>query len=83
MSRKEKRLERLQGSPRDFTWEELCKVLDDLGYEKISGAGSRYKFHCHASGEIISLHRPHPGRIVKQYALKAVRMHLKATGKIG
>ena len=82
MSRKEKRLERFKSGCRDFTWDELCTVLDDLGYEKLSGAGSRYKFRCSASGEIISLHRPHPGNIVKQYAMKAVRTHLKPSGKM-
>jgi hypothetical protein len=82
MSRREKRIERLKELPSDFTWDELCKVLDDLEYEKISGAGSRCKFYCSISGDILSLHRPHPGKIVKRYMLKQVYEHLRDHGKI-
>jgi len=32
MSRKDKLIERLKGRPRDFTWEELTRLLDGLGY---------------------------------------------------
>lgn len=55
-----------------------------LGYADIKSGktgGSRRKFS-DAENNIISLHKPHPGNIVKSYALKQVYEHLKEKGKI-
>ena len=43
--------------------------------------GSRRKF-VEADKNIITLHKPHPGKILKEYALKQVVEHLKEKGKI-
>lgn len=70
--------------PSDFTWEELVKVLAHLGYDEMSKGktgGSRRKF-ADNDKNIISLHKPHPGNIVKGYMLKQVIEHLKEKGKI-
>jgi hypothetical protein len=67
MSRNEKLIQRLLAVPRDFTWDELIKVLSVFGYtefKKGKTGGSRRKFVDH-NNNIISLHKPHPGTIVK------------------
>jgi predicted RNA binding protein YcfA (HicA-like mRNA interferase family) len=51
-----------------------------LGFEEVSGTGSRVKFHDPESGRIMNLHRPHPGNIVKQYVLDRVIDELKDRG---
>ncbi len=65
--------------PKDYTWEELIKVLGIFGYVEIKHGktgGSRRKF-ADEKRNVISLHKPHPGNIVKEYAIKQVIEHLK------
>ncbi|OOQ58169.1 type II toxin-antitoxin system HicA family toxin [Mucilaginibacter pedocola] len=84
MSRQEKLLSRLLAIPKDFTWEELCKVLAYYGYKELTGGktgGSRRRF-VDEKKNVITLHKPHPGNIVKGYALREVVEHLKAKGYI-
>lgn len=82
MSRHEKLKERFEAIPADFTWNELCRLLKGCGFDEISGSGSRYKFYHKKTGKVLSLHKPHPGNIVKQYAIKQVLEHLKECGEI-
>ncbi|MNS67208.1 hypothetical protein D3C72_1004530 [compost metagenome] len=84
MSRHEKLLERLLSIPKDFTWEELIKVLNAYGYQEKKGGktgGSRRKF-IDQNNLIISLHKPHPGNIVKTYIIYDVIDHLITNGKL-
>lgn len=84
MSRQEKLINRLLSVPKDFTWEELSKVLAVFGYEEFTGGktgGSRRRF-VDQTKNVITLHKPHPGNIVKQYALREVILHLKEKGHI-
>ncbi|KEO52472.1 MULTISPECIES: type II toxin-antitoxin system HicA family toxin [Thalassospira] len=74
MGRKDKLIERLKSRPKDFSWDELVRLLTALGYtENNSGktGGSRRKF-THATAPTISLHKPHPGNIVKLYVINEV-----------
>jgi predicted RNA binding protein YcfA (HicA-like mRNA interferase family) len=80
MTKKDKLLTRLFSKPKDFEWSELKALLNGLGFEDVSGTGSRVKFHDPKSGRTISLHRPHPGNIVKQYVLDRVIDELKDRG---
>jgi predicted RNA binding protein YcfA (HicA-like mRNA interferase family) len=60
--------------PRDFTWDELQRLLEGLGYvEARSGrtGGSRRRF-VHPTAPVITLHKPHPGNIVKMYVIDDV-----------
>ncbi len=82
MSQKEKLLERLRGKPKDFTWNELERVLLSLGYELESGSGSRRKFFNVKTGDVISLHQPHPNNILKGYQVRDVLSHLKERGEL-
>jgi len=84
MSRSEKLLTRLLSTPKDFTWEEQMKVLMYLKYEQVTTGktgGSRREF-VDSSKNIVILHKPHPGNILKAYALRQVIDHLKEKGKI-
>jgi hypothetical protein len=84
MSKTEKLIERLLALPKDFTWDELVKILDHFGYREIKNGktgGSRRKF-VDAGNHIISLHKPHPGNILKHYQLKEVVTSLKEKGTI-
>lgn len=78
MSKSEKLLERLKSVPADFTWNELVVVLSSFGYSECSGDGSRRFFLNKDSGHKIRLHKPHPGIIVKKYALRQVLDSLKS-----
>lgn len=84
MSKQQKALERLisQPTPSDITWDELKKVLEGFGYKELKNDGSRRKFFNKKSGAIISLHKPHPGNIVKRVYIGQVIDHLICKGLI-
>lgn len=80
----EKLLERFLSAPRDFTWEELLRVLTHFGFKKIKAGktgGSRRKF-VDGKKNIISLHEPHPSNVMKEYAIRQVLLDLKAKGHL-
>ena len=84
MSKKGKLLLRLLSIPSDFTWAELVALLAFFGLEELKKGktgGSRRKF---ADGQkrIMILHKPHPGNIVKEYAIKQVIEYLIDNGHI-
>ena len=84
MGRKEKLLARLQQRPKDFTWDELTSLLKILGYvQKKTGktGGSRRRF-THGSAPTITLHKPHPNRIVKMYVINDILELLRKEGMI-
>ena len=84
MSRTEKLLQRLLSEPKDFTWEELVKLLAWYGFAELKKGktgGSRRKFADHQR-RVIILHKPHPGNVVKEYAIRQVIEHLKDKGYI-
>ena len=74
MSQKEKLIKRLKSQPKDFTVDELEQLLKYFGYKKSNSgttSGSRLRF-TKENGKTIFLHRPHPGNILKAYAIKQV-----------
>jgi len=80
MGTREKLIERFRTIPSDFTFDELERLLKIFGYERSNKgrtSGSRVLFK-DANGSPIMLHRPHPGNIVKEYALKQVFEELKS-----
>ena len=84
MGRNEKLLERLKQRPKDFTWGELTNLLTSLGYiQRKTGktGGSRRRF-VHPTAPTITLHKPHPGRIVKRYMINDILELLKREGMI-
>jgi hypothetical protein len=85
MSRKEKLVERFLRQPKDFTYQELSKLLSGFGYnEENKGrtSGSRMLFYNKEKEHSLMLHKPHPGNILKSYALKYVLQELETIGFI-
>lgn len=71
MSQREKRIARFKSRPKDFTWNELVGVLYSLGYRDAAPGktgGSRRRF-VRFRAPVVSLHKPHPGNIVKTYVI--------------
>ena len=84
MSRQEKLVNRLLTVPKDFTWEELIKVVSLFGFGQLKGGktgGSRRRF-ADEKKNIITLHEPHPANIVKRYAIRQIIDELKKYGYI-
>ena len=80
MTKIKKLLLKFLSDPKDLTWNELISILMYHGFKEIKKkgktGGSRVKF-TDADGNIINLHKPHPGNIVKQYVIKQIIEKLK------
>jgi predicted RNA binding protein YcfA (HicA-like mRNA interferase family) len=84
MSRRDKLIARLKTRPRDFTWDELVRLLEGLGYTETKAGktgGSRRRF-VHPTAPVIALHKPHPGAIVKMYVVDELLRVLNEEGLI-
>ena len=82
MSSKDKLIARFLTLPSDFTFDELERLLAIFGYTKSNKgktSGSRVIFK-DKNGCPIMLHKPHPGNIVKLYALRQVLDELQSKG---
>ena len=82
MSSKEKLIARFLTLPSDFTFDELERLLTAFGYVKSNKgktSGSRVIFK-DKDGHPIMLHKPHPGNIVKQYAVRQVLEEFQSKG---
>ncbi|MDJ0583151.1 type II toxin-antitoxin system HicA family toxin [Crocosphaera sp.] len=82
MTRKEKLIKRLLTRPKDFTWNEMRKLLAALGFEEVKTgktSGSRRRF-INSSGIIISLHKPHPNNTLKMYQIEQLIAILNQEG---
>ena len=84
MTSKNKLLDRFKRLPKDFTFDELDRLLYLLGYErsnkgKTSGSRIIYKDN---ENRPIMLHKPHPGNIIKEYAIKQILEELVRAGHI-
>ena len=80
MSKFEKLLERFLKRPKDFTYDELVRLLSAFGYigdSKGKTSGSRMIFYNERLQHPIMLHKPHPGNILKQYQIKDIMKELK------
>ena len=78
MSTIEKLINRMLKLPKDFTYDELIRVLSYYGFQlsnKGKTSGSRVEF---INKNIkIKIHIPHPSRIIKIYQLKGIIQLLK------
>ena len=84
MVTKEKLIERLKGLPKDFTFDEVARLLSLFEYRlenKGRTSGSKVMFIDKHNRKIL-LHKPHPGKIIKGYALKDVLNKLIRNGNI-
>ena len=85
MSKLTKLILRFKSLPKDFSWDELTKILISFGFIEIANnktGGSRRKCYCKNKNIIINLHKPHPSPYLKIYALKQVREKLLEEGII-
>ena len=85
MSQFDKLLERFSKLPKDFSYDELRTLLNGFGYResnKGKTSGSRVAFVNDKTKHIIRLHKPHPGNIVKKYALEQTYDELKNQGVV-
>lgn len=85
MSKFDKLLPRFLAKPKDFTYNELKKLLAGFGYvESIKGktAGSRVSFVNPETKHIISLHKPRPQKELKRYQMEYLENELKKQGLI-
>lgn len=84
MGAKDKLIDRFTSQPSDFTFDELEKLLKHFGYEKSNKgktSGSRVVYK-NADKRPIMIHKPHPGNIIKLYAMKQVLNDLVEAGFI-
>jgi predicted RNA binding protein YcfA (HicA-like mRNA interferase family) len=82
MSQIEKLKERLKCRPVDFTWDDLVRLLGGMGYQMIrqgKTGGSRRRFS-HPEYGFITLHEPHPRRILKRYQIDQIIETLNEEG---
>ena len=85
MSKLTKLVLRFNSLTKDFSWDELTKMLISFGFNEITNnktGGSRRKFYCKEKNIIINLHKPHPSPYLKIYALKQVKIKLLEEGII-
>lgn len=83
MSKVEKLLRRFLSKPKDFTYEELTRLLAVFGYEEVAKgktSGSRVTFVNKKTKHIIKLHKPHPGPELKRYQMDDIEEALKSRG---
>lgn len=74
---------RLKSEPSDYTYSEARSLLIALGYteyNKGKSSGSRVMFVKNESK--ILLHKPHPGNVMKQYAVRQLKEQLEAMGEL-
>lgn len=80
MSKAEKLLQRFLSKPRDFTFEELRKLLKGFGYREAKTgktSGSRVAFYNAELDDMIKFHRPHPTQVMKQCYLREIEQQLR------
>lgn len=72
MTRSEKLLSRFLSRPKDFTYNELLRLLSSFGYKEQQGSGSRIVFINEGLKHNIKLHKPHPGNVLKKYQIDLI-----------
>lgn len=83
MSRIEKEIARLKLMPKDFTYQELKRILNYFGFiedNKGKTSGSRVIFINKDTTRKITLHKPHNGNNLKPYQIKDVLEKLFSLG---
>jgi hypothetical protein len=62
----------------NILWKEVVSLMRHLGAKVESRSGSRVRFSLEK--RTLSLHRPHPGKEIKPYAVLLLRAFLKEAG---
>ena len=82
MTKAEKLLKRFLSRPKDFTYNELLRLLINKGYKEQQGSGSRVVYFNEVLKHNIKLHKPHPGNVLKRYQIDLVIQELKINGLV-
>ena len=85
MSRLERAKTRILSRPKDYTYTELKYLLGQLEFEehtKGRTSGSRVRFYRQRDNKVILLHKPHPGDVMTQGAVKDVVQYLEEIGEL-
>lgn len=72
----DKLLKRFLAKPKDFTFEELKRLLKSFEYLEEQGSGSRVVFINKKLNHKIKLHKPHPENILKRYQIDLIEQEL-------
>jgi len=75
MGTKDKLIERFKRQPKDFTFNELTRLFQVLGFEisqKGKTSGSRIEFFNGKKELSYGAHKPHPDSAIKSYVMKQV-----------
>ncbi len=76
---------RILSKPTDFTYQEARRLLNNLGYtehNKGKTSGSRVAFYREMDGDLILLHKPHPGDEMDRGSVVSLRNHLLEKGDL-
>ncbi|MDE6956815.1 MAG: type II toxin-antitoxin system HicA family toxin [Lachnospiraceae bacterium] len=85
MSTAEKLKKRVAKIPRDFTYVEAKSLLKTLGFEEYNKgrtSGSRVRFFRESDGAVVDLHKPHPEKEMKKYAVEQLVEKLREYGEL-
>ena len=83
MSTAEKLKKRVAKIPRDFTYVEAKSLLKTLGFEEYNKgrtSGSRVRFF--RESDVVDLHKPHPEKEMKKYAVEQLVEKLREYGEL-
>lgn len=78
-------MQRLRDKPEDFTYDELCQLLQYLDYSEDNvgkTSGSAVRFIHTKTKHIIRIHKPHPEKTLKRYVIDLVLESLAKEGLI-
>lgn len=85
MTKFDKLLNRFLSKPKNFTYKEAERLLNNLGYEEAPAGkttGSRVAFINYQTKHIVRLHKPHPRLELKKYQLDDIENELRSRGVI-
>jgi predicted RNA binding protein YcfA (HicA-like mRNA interferase family) len=82
VSRKDKLIEKLQGRPNNFTWDEAVKLMSACGFKLHNKGGSARMFVHVATRTKVRLHEPHPQPTLLPYMMDQLLDGLRAAGEI-
>jgi len=80
MTKHDKLLKRFLSKPKNFSYKEMKKLLNGLGYNEGKtgeSSGSRVAFINPSNNHIIRLHKPYPRNVLKKYQLDIIEEELK------
>ena len=84
MSKHEKLLNRFLSKPKDFTFNELIKVLKYFNYKLISNkkTGGSARIFKSPKNKQISIHEPHGSEPIPQFQIQRIIKKLKELGEL-